>query len=282
MPPHVPPPDPGPLEPFGFKFPSLPIVTPDPLPRSPSQKYGSFLYLGVLGLVVVVSLVGWFALNVWSLRGVWTNIYVLHDGHRAEADRIRAAYALSRDPRTGQRSFWEMSLRKPLPGLARYLLAEALTARIVADDPRAYGAAVAKSAGWPDWLRLLLTRPLAYAAARGDDVPHEALGELSRNSDPAVALWADYALAASRQGDPEAAGAAQRSSAGAARGRTASWAASCSKPSRPAPTPDSLSSIRPRSGSARTTPRPPASGKAGEVQNGKIFTTEITENTETK
>jgi hypothetical protein len=210
MQPHFRHTQPGPREPFEPRFPSLPIVTPPAAPRSPRQKYGGLFSLGILGLVVLVALIGWFVHGAWELRGVWTNVYVLHDSHRTDAERVQAASTLSRDPRVGQRNYWEMSLRKPLPGLARYVLAEALTAEIVASDPRGYGAAVAKSPGWPNWLRLLLTRPLAYAAVRGDEVPRRSLDELSRNPDPALALWASFALAAARDGDPAAAGALTR------------------------------------------------------------------------
>jgi hypothetical protein len=138
------------------------------------------------------------------MRRVWADIYVLHDGRRTEAERIQAAFDLSRDPKVNQRQLWDMCLRRTLPDLARYVLSEALTADAAADDPRGYGLAVSRSEGWPDWLRLLLTRPLAYASAHGRPVPRESLLELSRHPDPAIALWAQFALAASRDGDPEA------------------------------------------------------------------------------
>jgi len=193
-----------PPDPFDRPFPSLPIVQPGAPGRTDREKYGALFYLGVGGLALVVALVGWFAWDAWSLRAVWSNVYALHDGHRGEAERVQAASALSRDPRVNQRQLWDIALRKPLPPLARYVVAEALTAEAAAADPRGFGAAVARSEGWPVWLRLLLTRPLAYAAALGRPVPREPLAELSRHPDPAVALWARYALAAAPGGDPQA------------------------------------------------------------------------------
>jgi hypothetical protein len=195
-----------PGQPPGFNFPSLPIVTPGPPRRSEREKYGGLFTLGAIGLVVVVALVGWFAWGAWSLRAVWSNVYALHDDHRPEAERVQAAYALSRDPRVNQRQYWDISLRKPLPELARYVVAEALTAEAATADPRGYALTVARSPGWPNWLRLLLTRPLAYAAAGGAAVPAGPLRELrDRGYDPAIGLWADFALAASTPADPAAA-----------------------------------------------------------------------------
>ena len=193
MEPHFPmqPNDPPPA----FAFPTLPIVTPDPPRLSPREKYGSLLYLGLAGLAVVVALVGWFSWGVWSLRAVWSDVYTLHDARRPERERVASAFRLSRDPRVNQRQLWDMSLRKTLPPLARYVLAEALTAEAASADPRGYALSVARSEGWPDWLRLILTRPMAYAAARGVKFPREPLDELRRNPDPGVGLWATAALA---------------------------------------------------------------------------------------
>ena len=69
--------------------------------------------------------------RIWGvvlLCAVRTNIYVLHKSGRPESDRVQAAYVLSRDSRVNQRQYWDICLRKPLPGLARYVIAEALTA----------------------------------------------------------------------------------------------------------------------------------------------------------
>ena len=71
-------------------FPSLPILNnPQAPPRSQSEKYGTLFYLGILGLLVLVSLVGWFSYRVWSLRDVWARIYVLSDDRQPECDGFR-------------------------------------------------------------------------------------------------------------------------------------------------------------------------------------------------
>ncbi|MFO0908451.1 MAG: hypothetical protein U0794_08835 [Isosphaeraceae bacterium] len=157
------------------------------------ERYGGLFYLGVLGLILIVSLVGWFAWSAWSMRSVWTDIYVLHDPVRSESERIQAAARLSQDERVLDRQRWEMALRRPLPPLARYVLAESITPELVASDSRAYGIAVSRSTDWPDWLRFALTRPIAYAATRGFPVDSRSLTELSERPEPAVALWSQYA-----------------------------------------------------------------------------------------
>jgi hypothetical protein len=216
MQPHFQPPSNDPLRPI---FPSLPIVTPEEVRRSTREKYGGLFYLGIIGLATVIGLVAWFAHGAWSLRDVWSNVYVLHDSRRPDEARIEAAYALSRDPRVTERQLWDIALLKTLPPLARYVIAEALTADAVT-DARAYGLSVAKSEGWPDWLRLLLVRPLAYAAAQGRAVPRDSLEELRRNRDPAIALWATFALAASDDPNGAAAAALERSATTASEDRS--------------------------------------------------------------
>lgn len=205
MPPQDPtiPPDPTPgPDPRVREFPSLPIVSPDPARRSLRERYGALYYLGVAGLGLMVALLGWFAWGAWTLRNVWVQVYVLHDPSRPEPDRIQAAYDLSRDARINQRQLWDVGLRKSLPPLARYVVVEALTAEAAAADPRGYGASVARSEGWPAWLRLLLTRPMAYAAAFDLPVARGSLAELARSPDHATALWATFALAEGSEGEP--------------------------------------------------------------------------------
>ena len=107
---------------------------------------------------------------------------------------------MSRDPRFNQRQLWDTALNRKLPPLARYVVAEALTSEAVEADPRGYAVAVAQSEGWPDWLRLLLLRPMAYHAATGRPLPRESLDELTRHADPAIGLWATFTLAASGDG----------------------------------------------------------------------------------
>ncbi len=189
----------------------LPILPSDSTPRSTSERYGALFYLGVAGLAVLLVLILVFASGVWSLRHVWSNIYTLNDPRRPEADRIEAAFALSQNPNVTQRQLWDLSLSRIPPPLARYLLAEALTAEATEADPRGYALAVARSEGWPNWLRLLLLRPLAYAASGGANVPYEPLADLRSHDDPMLAIWATYTLAASR-GDHDAIAELRRTS----------------------------------------------------------------------
>ena len=183
-------------DPFESRFPSLPIVTSDAPRKSAREKYGGLLYLGIGGLAVLVSLIGWFGWNAWTLRSIWTNVYSLHDPSKSEAARLQSAYELGRDPRVNQRQLWDIALNKDVPPLARYLVAEGLNAGAVEADPAAYGLSVARSEGWPDWLRLALARPLAYRAALGGRIPLSALVELDGRSDPVLSLWAAYAISA--------------------------------------------------------------------------------------
>jgi hypothetical protein len=183
----------------------LPIITPDPEPprRSQAERFGGLFYLGIGGLVVLLALIGWFGWRVWSLRPVWQNVYILNDPSRPEIDRLNAALALARDPEFNDRQRWDLALSRIPPPLARYLLAESLTAEAIAADPSGYALAVARSEGWPDWLRLLLVRPLALDDGRLG-LPRDPLAELRAHPDPAIALWAAYVQAVARE-DPEAA-----------------------------------------------------------------------------
>src|SRR5271157_2054308 len=193
-------------EPKRSSFPSLPIINNPQAPqRSQRVKYGTLFYLGIVGLILLVTLVAWFGYRVWSLRDVWAKIYVLNDAREPEARRIQAAFSLGRDPRFEQRQLWDLSLRRGLPELARHILAEGIGAELVAEDPQGYVTAVARSPGWPDWLRLALARAMAYAATRGHAISRERLGELCRLDDPILRLWALYALAVQPRPDPQTA-----------------------------------------------------------------------------
>jgi hypothetical protein len=179
-------------------FPKLPVIVMDPPPqpqRTKGDKYGGLLYLGIAGLAVLGLLIGWFAYSAWQLRDVWAGVYALHDSKRSDAERIESALMLSRDPRVTDRQLMEICLRRDLPDQARYLLAEAVSTEAVANDPRAFALTVALSPDWPDWLRLVLSRRLAYGATRGYAIPEVALDELAKNSDPMIRLWAEYSLA---------------------------------------------------------------------------------------
>jgi hypothetical protein len=189
-------------------FPKLPIIDAGPpRARSQSEKYGGLFYLGIAGLATLIALVSWFAYGFWQLRAMWADVYVLHNPERSEAERISAALRLSRDPRVNDVQLTEMCLKRDLPLLARYLLAEAVSTEAVARDPRAYALTVTRSPDWPDWLRLLLARRLAYGAGRGYAVPRGVLEELARHADPMIGLWATYALAVLPDSGPNAAAA---------------------------------------------------------------------------
>jgi hypothetical protein len=140
-------------------------------------------------------MVGWFAYGFWSLRDLWEDVYVLHNPARSEAVRVQAAYHLSRDARFNDAQRMEICLRRDVPDLARYLLAESISTDAVASDPRSFALAAARSPDWPDWLRLLLARRLAYGAFRGYAMPAVALDELANHADPMIALWANLAMA---------------------------------------------------------------------------------------
>ncbi len=189
-------------------FPKLPIITPDPPAppaRTRTQKYGSLFYAAIAGLVILVALVGWFFFNVWQLRDAGINLYVLNDPQRPEAERVEAAFRLSRDSRLFDAQLMQWCLDRNLPDLARYLLAEAVSTDAVANDPRGYSLSAARSPGWPDWLRLLLARRLAYGAGRGFAIPTVALDELVQHPDPMIGLWAAYARAAGPESSAEGA-----------------------------------------------------------------------------
>jgi hypothetical protein len=180
-------------------FPKLPIldsIPPPPLPpRTRRDKYGGLFYLGIGGLALLVVMIAWFGYSVWQLRGVWAEVYALHDPKRSDAERIESAVKLSRDPRVTDRQFMEICLRRDLPDRARYVLAEAVSTDAVASDPRAFALTVALSQDWPDWLRLVLSRRLAYGATRGYAIPEVALNDLAKHSDPMIRIWANFSLA---------------------------------------------------------------------------------------
>jgi hypothetical protein len=179
------------------RFPTLPIINPAVTsPRSQSAKYGGLFYLGIVGLVVLVLLIAWFGYGLWANRAAFADIYALHDASRAQSERAEAAFRLARGRRVDDTQLMEMSLNRDLPDLVRYLLAEGVSAQAAARDPRGYALAVARSPDWPDWLRLLLARPLAYGSGRGYAIPQEALVELAGHHDPMLGLWASYTLAA--------------------------------------------------------------------------------------
>ncbi|CAN5888360.1 hypothetical protein BH23PLA1_BH23PLA1_04680 [soil metagenome] len=179
-------------------LPGLPVIQIDPVEqKSQAEKYGALYYLAIVGLLFLISLIAWFGYGVWSLRDVWKDVYLLHDPARSEVDRVNAALRLARNPDTTQRQLYDITLRTEPPPLARYLLAEALTVEAMTGDPRGYAMAIARSEGWPDWLRLLHLRPLAYGAGQGEAITQQPLRELTEHDDPILRLWAFYTLAES-------------------------------------------------------------------------------------
>jgi hypothetical protein len=175
----------------------LPIIRPDPPPRDRTQaeKYGSLFYLAVAGLGVVVGLVTWFGVGLFRISGMLGTVYVIHDETRSEADRVAAAHALASDPRANPRELYDIALRVRLPDAARLAIAEAVPASVARNDPRGYALAVARSPGWPSWLRLALMRPITSAALDGVTFPADALAEISNHADPWVRPWAWLAIA---------------------------------------------------------------------------------------
>jgi hypothetical protein len=184
-------------------FPKLPILSQAELPAlTQREKYGGLFYLGIGGLLVLIALVGWFSYSVWAVRDVFTDVYLLHDATRPQADRNQAAFRLTQNARLNDTQLMQMSLERDLPDLARYLLAEAVSTDAVAHDPRSYALSMARSPDWPDWLRLVLARRLAYGAGRGYAIPRDPVEELARHADPMISLWATCALAELAGADP--------------------------------------------------------------------------------
>jgi hypothetical protein len=185
-------------------FPELPIITPDPPRLSLQEKYGGLYYAGIAGLIITLLLVGTFGVRLWLTRDYWAAILTLNTPSRTEADKIKAAWAISHHAEANDVHRFDFALRKDLPSLARYVLAESLTSDAIRADPKGYAVMVAKSEGWPDWLRLLMARPMAYGAGEGYRIAWEPLDLLRENKDPAIGLWATYTRAVMAPGDPSA------------------------------------------------------------------------------
>jgi hypothetical protein len=168
------------------------------------EKYGSFFYLGIAGLLVSLALVIQFGVSIYATRDLWYAVYALNDPKKTDAERIEAAWVIARSPSANDRQRSDLALRKDLPDLARYILAEGLTSDAIRTDPKAYALMVAKSEGWRDWLRLMMARPMAYGVAEGYRIAWEPLDELRENQDPAIALLATYTRADMGSGDEAA------------------------------------------------------------------------------
>lgn len=196
-------------------FPDLPIITPDPPRLSLAEKYGGFYYYGLIGLAVTLTLLWIFGYTLWLTRDLWISIYVLHQPTKPEAERIKAAWVIARHPSANDRQRSDIALLKTLPPLARYVVAEGMTPHAIRSDPNAYALMVAKSELWPDWLRLQMIRPMAYAVGEGYRIAWEPLDLLRSHSDPAIALWATYTRAVMPPGDPLATASLAKSAADA-------------------------------------------------------------------
>jgi hypothetical protein len=193
------------ITPPNNSFPELPIVTPDPPRLTLAEKYGGLYYLGLIGLIVVVMLVSIFGYGIWVTRDLWSAVIVLANAGRPEADRVKAAWVIARHPAANDRQRSDLAFQKPFPPLARYIVAEGLTSEAIRADPKGYAVMVAKSEGWPDWLRLLMIRPMAYGVGEGYRIAWEPLDLLRQHPDPAIALWATYTRAVNPPGDSSAA-----------------------------------------------------------------------------
>jgi hypothetical protein len=193
-----------PILPPSKPFPELPIVTPDPPRATLREKYGGLYYLGVGGLVFATFLVLTFVVGVWITRELWLGVLVLHDTTKPEAERIQAAWTVAHHEATNDRQRIDIALRKELPDLARYIVAEAMTSESIQADPKAYAVMVANSEGWPPWLRLALIQPMAYGVGEGYRIAWEPLDKLRANPDPSTSLWATYTRAVMGPGDAPA------------------------------------------------------------------------------
>ena len=194
-------------------FPELPIITPDPPRLSMSEKYGGLYYFGVVGLVVLMTIVIVFGYTIWVTRDFWSAVIVVHDARRPEADRIRAAWVVAHHPTGNDRQRSDIAFRKDLPPLVRYIVAEGMTSDAIRTDPKGYALMVARSEGWPPWLRLLMARPMAYGVGEGYRIAWEPLDQLRAHPDPAIALWATYTRAVNPPGDAPARGSLAESTA---------------------------------------------------------------------
>ena len=193
---------PPPSQPPPRSFPELPILDPDPPRMTLREKYGGLFYLGVGGLIVSVLLVGTFFYQLYRTRDLWAAVYVLHEPQSSDPARFEAAWLIARSPDANDRQRMDFALRKDLPDLARYIIAEGLTPDAIQADPKAYAVMAARSEGWPDWLRLMVARPMAYAVGQGYRIAWEPLDELRGRSDKALALWMTYTRAVMGPGDP--------------------------------------------------------------------------------
>ena len=183
------------------KFPELPILEPDPPRMSLREKYGGLYYFGIGGLIFSTLLVGSFFYQLYQTRDLWAAVYVLYDLNSSDPERYEAAWLIAHDEDANDRQRMNFALQKTLPDLARYIIAEGLTPESIRADPKEYALMTARSEGWPDWLRLMVARPMAYAVGQGYRIAWEPLDELRARSDKAMVLWMTYTRAVMGTGD---------------------------------------------------------------------------------
>lgn len=193
------------LEPF--EFPKLTVLPdsegPPQQPRLTNfQKYGGLYWLGIAGLVSSLLLVGWFAVNMWLMRDVWREIYVLHNEDLPEARRIAAAEFLANAPDIEATQIQPMIFRRPLPEKARIILAESLKqADNAASARQMLGLLATEGATSPQpWLRRHLARLAAITIPVDSRFPANTFEKHLSDDDAVVADWSAFAL--TRQNDP--------------------------------------------------------------------------------
>lgn len=192
-------------QPEPFDFPKLNILPdsdkPPEQPRlSMSQKYGGLYWLGTGGLVVSIMLVGWFAIQLWLMRDVWREIYVLHRAGLPDDRRISAAAFLAKDPRVEPAQIQPMLFRRDLPDRARYLLAAGLKKTDTAISARQMLGLLATEGATspPDYLRGHLARLAALSIPAERNFPEKQFEGLLTDREKAVAAWSAFALTRSK------------------------------------------------------------------------------------
>jgi hypothetical protein len=202
-------------QPEPFDFPKLNILPdsdkPPEAPRlSVQQKYGGLYWLGIGGLIVSVILVGWFATQLWLLRDVWREIYVLHRSELPDDRRIAAAAFLAKDPRVEPAQIQPMLFRRTLPEKARYILAAGLNKTDSATSARQMLGLLATEGATspPDYLRGHLARLSALNIPAEMNFPNESFERLLADRNQSVAAWSAYALTRSQDESKKQAGLA--------------------------------------------------------------------------
>lgn len=188
----------------GKGFPNLPIIPASEVRKTQAEKYGGLFYLGAVGLALLIGLIAWFGWGVWSLRYVWSNIYVLNDPSRDEATRLAAAKDLVANPDLTPQQRLDLSLSTTAPIAARILIAESIPREAILSDPKAFPRSIAEKEGLPAELRLVYLRQMAFAADWLEKYPEAPLRKLIKDSKGSAVAWGQFCLSATRKPvDPE-------------------------------------------------------------------------------